>query len=149
MITNAVLVCTKCPHDANSDLRLTLILKGGVADTTAQLITSFRMKAARNSPDKDDFLAIEIHELDQKTPWPPGEIVPISDKAPPPFDFERLTRFMAYPFIMGPVQFKWFGFLSKAFPMPATGGGWSAPLKRMACDQLIFSPLGMLMLVLE
>jgi hypothetical protein len=33
------------------------------------------------------------------------------------FDFERLTRFMAYGFFMAPVQFQWFGFLSRAFPL--------------------------------
>jgi hypothetical protein len=118
---------------------------GGVADTTAQVITSVREKAARKpgGTTSDDFLAIEIHELDRKIPWPPGELIPLSDKLPPPFDFERLTRFMAYPFIMGIPQFKWFGFLSRAFPIPASGG-WAAPLKRTACDQLIFAPVGML-----
>jgi len=122
---------------------ITNAVLGAVADTTAQVITSVREKAARQpgGPTKDDFLAIEIHELDRKIPWPPGELIPVSDKLPPPFDFERMTRFMAYPFIMAPVQLRWFKFLSSAFPMgPKAGLG--VPLKRMACDQLIFSPAG-------
>lgn len=122
---------------------ITNAILGGVADTTAQVITSVREKAARKpgGPTKDDFLAIEIHELDRKLPFTAGDLIPTTDKLPPPFDFERLTRFMAYPFIMGPVQFKWFGFLSKNFPIPP-GGGMKAPLQRCALDQLIFSPFG-------
>jgi len=122
---------------------ITNAVLGAVADTTAQVITSVREKAARQpgGPTKDDFLAIEIHELDRKIPWPSGELIPISDKLPPPFDFERMTRFMAYPFIMAPVQLRWFKFLSSAFPM-GPKAGLAVPLKRMACDQLIFSPAG-------
>jgi hypothetical protein len=53
---------------------------------------------------KDDFVAIEIHELDKKNPYPAGELIPSSKHLPPPFDFERLTRFMSYGFIMAPVS---------------------------------------------
>lgn len=60
----------------------------------------------------------------------------------PPFDFERLTRFMSYGFFMAPVQFQWFGFLSRTFPITKTQGTLPA-LKRVAMDQLMFAPIGM------
>lgn len=96
-------------------------------------------------PFPDDFMAIEIHELDRKIPFPSGDLIPDSARLPPPFDFERLTRFMSYGFIMAPLQYKWFGFLNSTFPM-AKGSGSSAALKRVAFDQLIFSPVGMVIL---
>lgn len=61
--------------------------------------------------------------------------------APPRFDFERLTRFMSYGFIMSPVQFHWFGFLSRVFPITKQSAAIPA-LKRVAFDQLIFAPIG-------
>ena len=92
---------------------------------------------------KDDFLAIQIADLDKKNAFPPHEVMPNTKNLPPPFDFERLTRFMAYGFIMSPVQFHWFGFLSRAFP--STKPPTTIPaLKRVACDQLMFAPVGML-----
>jgi len=117
---------------------------GGIADTVAQSLTAIRERAARKpgGPDKDDSIAIEIHELDKKNPWPPGELIPDSRRLPPPFDFERLTRFMAYGFLMAPVQHKWFSFLSKAFPVTKTAALVPA-LKRVAFDQFIFAPFGM------
>lgn len=66
-------------------------------------------------------------------------------KSPPPFDFERLTRFMSYGFIMSPVQFQWFAFLSRAFPITKESATVPA-MKRVAFDQLIFAPIGMLRL---
>lgn len=62
---------------------------------------------------------------------------------PPPFDFERLTRFMSYGFFMAPVQFLWFGFLSRTFPLTKKNPSIPA-LKRVAVDQLMFAPFGML-----
>ncbi|QDS74658.1 hypothetical protein FKW77_009362 [Venturia effusa] len=100
---------------------------GGIADTTAQTLTSIRQKAVRKpgGPDKDDFIAIEIHELDKKNPFGPEELIPDSWSLPPPFDFERLTRFMAYGFLMAPVQHR------------------CSAVKRVAFDQLLFSPVGL------
>ncbi len=86
-------------------------------------------------------MAIEIHELDKKIPYSPSELIPSSVHLPPPFDFERLTRFMSYGFIMAPVQFHWFAFLSRAFPLTKTAG-LAPALKRVAFDQLIFAPMG-------
>lgn len=116
---------------------------GGIADTVAQSLTAIRQKALRQpgGVSKDDFVAIEIHELDKKNPYPAGELITSSRSLPPPFDFERLTRFMSYGFMMAPVQFHWFAFLSKAFPITKTSG--TAPaLKRVALDQLMFAPIG-------
>ena len=61
---------------------------------------------------------------------------------PPAFDFERLTRFMSYGFLMAPVQFKWFGLLTRWFPITPTRGTIPA-LQRVAMDQLIFAPIGL------
>lgn len=55
---------------------------------------------------------------------------------------DRLTRFMAYGFIMAPIQHKWFGFLSRIFPLTKTSGTVAAA-KRTAFDQLIFAPVGL------
>ena len=106
-------------------------------------MTAIRQRAVRKpgGVTKDDFVAIEIHELDEKNPLSATELIPASVRLPPPFDFERLTRFMAYGFIMAPVQFKWFQFLSRVFPI--TKAASTAPaLKRVAFDQLIFAPAG-------
>lgn len=90
-------------------------------------------------------MAIEIHELDRKNPFNERDLIPDSKSTilPPPFDFERLTRFMAYGFLMAPVQFKWFQFLSRAFPITKTSSLGPA-MKMVAFDQLIFAPVGML-----
>lgn len=48
---------------------------------------------------------------------------------------------MFYGFMMAPLQFKWFGFLSKTFPITKAANTVPA-LKRVAFDQLIFSPVG-------
>ncbi len=90
---------------------------------------------------REDFFAIEIGELDRKVPWPEDNfMVPASKRAPPPFDFERSIRFMAYGFLWAPVQHKWYGFLEHTFPLggKATGNA----LRRVAMDQLIFAPCG-------
>lgn len=116
---------------------------GGIADTTAQTITAVRERAVRKpgGPTQDDTLAIEIHELDRKNPLNEQELIPDSKLLPPPFDFERLTRFMGYGFMMAPVQFKWFQFLSKTFPVNKNSG-FGAVVKSVAFDQLIFAPVG-------
>lgn len=83
--------------------------------------------------------------MDKKVPWP--DTRPLAQRAPPPFDFERLIRFMAYGFIMAPLQHKWFGFLQTTFPL---GGGKATTnaLRRVAFDQLLFAPCGKLRCVL-
>lgn len=95
---------------------------------------------------KDDFFNVEIHELEGKVPWP-NEPDLLSSKAqkmlPPPFDFERMVRFMAYPCIMAPVQLRWFAFLNSTFPIGVAGASNTfAALKRVAFDQFIFAPIG-------
>ena len=117
---------------------------GGIADTVAQTLTAFRIRASRRSGyvGKDEFLNIKIADLDKKDLNPSHEMMPSTKNLPPPFDFERLTRFMAYGFIMSPLQFHWFGFLSRAFPITKSAATLPA-LKRVACDQLIFAPFGM------
>jgi hypothetical protein len=114
---------------------------GGIADTVAQTLTAVRQRAVRKG-DKDDFLAIEIHEIDRRNPFSERDLIPDSKLLPPPFDFERLTRFMSYGFLMAPIQHKWFGFLTRTFPITKTAAMVPA-LKRMALDQLMFAPVGM------
>lgn len=123
---------------------ITNAILGGIADTVAQSLTAIRQRANRKpgGADKDDFVAIEIHELDKKNPWPAGEIIPDSLKLPPPFDFERLTRFMAYGFLMAPIQHKWFSLLSRTFPITKTAA-FGPAMKRVAFDQFIFAPIGL------
>jgi len=100
-----------------------------------------QQKKFNPDPDKDDFFAIEIGDMDKKVPWPDNDfMVPASKRGPPPFDFERLTRFMAYGFMMAPVQHKWFSFLDRTFPLIA-GKATGPALRRVAFDQLIFAPI--------
>ncbi|KAF2761866.1 hypothetical protein EJ05DRAFT_507485 [Pseudovirgaria hyperparasitica] len=128
---------------ANKPVLTTMITNavlGGIADTVAQSLTAIKARNSRKlASGKDDFISIEIHELGKKD-WP-GELV--STKGlPPPFDFERLTRFMAYGFLMAPVQHKWFAFLSSTFPITKTSALVPA-LKRVAFDQFLFAPIGL------
>ena len=87
-----------------------------------------------------DLISIEIHELDKEKPPAVGELGHARSTSPP-FDFERLTRFMSYGFFMAPLQFQWFGFLSRAFPLTKTHPTLPA-FKRVAADQFIFAPFG-------
>ncbi|KAB8291084.1 hypothetical protein EYC80_009772 [Monilinia laxa] len=124
-------------------MMITNAVLGGIADTVAQSITAIRQAAVRKQGGvrKDDSLAIEIHELDRKNPFNDRDLIPDSKILPPPFDFERLTRFMAYGFAMAPVQFKWFQFLSRVFPITKSSA-FGPALKMVAMDQLVFAPVG-------
>jgi len=124
-------------------MMITNAVLGGIADTVAQSITTIRIAALRKPGGitKDDPMAIEIHELDRKNRLLDRDLIPDSKTLPPPFDFERLTRFMAYGFMMAPVQFKWFQFLSRAFPITKSSALGPA-IKMVAFDQLVFAPIG-------
>jgi protein Mpv17 len=129
-------------------MMVTNAVLGGVADTVAQSITAIRQRALRKSggtplSPKQDPIAVEIHELDRKNPLNDRELVPDSKALPPPFDFERLTRFMAYGFCMAPLQFKWFQFLSRTFPITSKTSAFAQAMKRVVFDQLIFAPFGL------
>lgn len=125
---------------------LTNAVLGGVADTTAQTLAALRLRARQRALEvdrKDDFFAISLGDLDsKKVPWPEEDFMtPMSKRGPPPFDFERLVRFMAYAFMMTPVQHKWFGWLQKTFPIVSPSKTGNA-MRRVACDQFIFAPAG-------
>ncbi|KAK4134634.1 hypothetical protein BT67DRAFT_496445 [Trichocladium antarcticum] len=126
-------------------MMVTNAVLGGVADTVAQSITSIRQRAVRKRPNglhpHDDALAIEIRELDRKNPLTDRELIPDSGILPPPFDFARLTRFVAYGFCMAPIQFRWFKFLERSFPITKLSA-FGPAMKRVAFDQLIFAPFG-------
>ncbi|KAK5123094.1 hypothetical protein LTR85_003291 [Meristemomyces frigidus] len=117
---------------------------GGIADTVAQTLTAFKRRQRQRELDpedgnnKDDFLSMEIQEVNKKVPWPAESL----QARPPPFDFERLVRFMSYGFIMAPLQHRWFGFLHKTFPLEG-GKATTNALRRVAFDQLLFAPCGL------
>jgi protein Mpv17 len=128
-------------------MMVTNAVLGGIADTVAQSITAIRERALRKHPGspldpKADAVAIEIHDLDRKNPFNDRDLVPESKLLPPPFDFERLTRFMAYGFCMAPLQFRWFKFLEKSFPITKTAA-FGPAVKRVVFDQLVFAPFGL------
>ena len=115
---------------------------GGIADTVAQSLTAIRAKSKRNAAlGKDISDGIEMPDYDEKSPYATEFLIPHRTPGPPPFDFERLTRFMSYGFIMSPVQFQWFAFLSRAFPFSKQSATLPA-LQRVCFDQLIFAPIG-------
>lgn len=113
---------------------------GGVADTVAQLISSYKSRVPSRADTDSDLISIEIHELDKEKPPAVGELG-YAKNLPAPFDFERLTRFMSYGFLMAPIQFQWFGFLSRTFPLTKKNPTIPA-LKRVAADQFLFAPFG-------
>ena len=114
---------------------------GGIADTVAQSLTAIRAKSRRKlAPGKDISDGIEMPDYDEKSPYV-TDIIPHRSLGPPQFDFERLTRFMSYGFIMSPVQFQWFAFLTRAFPITKQSATMPA-LQRVCLDQLIFAPIG-------
>lgn len=117
---------------------------GGIADTSAQLITSYRTRAAMLPTHNRPSLisdGIELGDVNEKPARLSPDLHPASS-GPQPFDFERTIRFMSYGFIMTPVQFQWFGLLTRFFPMTATSTTIPV-LKRVACDQFIFAPAGL------
>ncbi|KAI2626246.1 hypothetical protein GGS21DRAFT_530743 [Xylaria nigripes] len=122
-------------------MMVTNAVLGGIADTVAQTITSIKQRANRKqaSEARDDTTSIEIQDLDRKDSWRGYGFQSDPRSLATPFDFERLTRFMAYGFVMAPIQFKWFGFLSQTFPITKTSAFVPA-LKRVAVDQIAFAP---------
>lgn len=109
------------------------------------MATHRRSRSNANDPN-NDLVSIEIHSLNKEKPPAVGELGSYNTRhLATPFDFERLTRFMAYGFFMAPIQFQWFGFLARSFPITTTHATVPA-LKRVAMDQLIFAPIGMILL---
>ena len=103
---------------------------GGIADTVAQSLSAIKTRRkplpSTNDPHavnngSNPFISIELTDLKEK-PASLGSFVPTTTNAPQPFDFERLTRFMAYGFLMAPLQFQWFGLLSRTFPISKSRG---------------------------
>lgn len=115
---------------------------GGIADTTAQMITAYKVRSSMLPLVNQQSLisdGIELDDINEKPARFSPDLHPNS-VGPQAFDFERLTRFMSYGFIMTPLQFKWFGFLTKILPI--TPGNTTIPaLKRVALDQLGLAPL--------
>ena len=128
----------------HSDTDLDQIL-GGIADTVAQGLSAYKTRslALPSHTETRSFISsgVELEDLNEK----PARLSPAlspSYSGPPAFDFERLTRFMSYGFLMSPVQFLWFGSLTRWFPVTA-GRAMVPALQRVAMDQLIFAPIGL------
>ncbi|KAI1327112.1 hypothetical protein F5Y16DRAFT_372655 [Xylariaceae sp. FL0255] len=121
-------------------MMVTNAVLGGIADTVAQTITSVKQRSQRKTiGSRDDPISIEIQDMSKKDSW--NNDLFADPRSPAiPFDFERLTRFMAYGFAMAPIQFKWFGLLSRTFPITKTSAFVPA-LKRVAVDQIVFAPV--------
>ena len=81
-------------------------------------------------------------DYDEKAAYASEFMIPLRPSPPPAFDFERLTRFMAYGFIISPLQFQWFAFLGRTFPITKSHKTLPA-VQRVAFDQLIFAPIGL------
>lgn len=106
------------------------------------------MRSSQRSADAENgLISIEVEDFDKGKPPQWGELG-YAKHGPPPFDFERLTRFMAFGFFMAPLQFQWFRFLSRAFPITKTSATGPA-LKRVAVDQLMFAPIGQIFLLIR
>ena len=120
-------------------MMVTNAILGGIADTVAQTITSFKKRPHLAGHGKNDGINIEIRSLDKGAY--DRDLSPDSKYLPPAFDFERLTRFMAYGFCMAPLQFRWFKFLERIFPI-TKANAFGPAMKRVAFDQFIFAPFG-------
>lgn len=130
-------------------MMVTNAILGGFADTVAQTITAFRHRSQQKNDEglsKRDDTSVSIHELspsgNRKYPSYDDGFILNSRGPPPPFDFERLTRFMAYGFCMAPVQFKWFKLLEHLFPISKTAA-FGPAMKRVVMDQVVFAPFGL------
>ncbi|KAL8687881.1 MAG: hypothetical protein Q9218_006069 [Villophora microphyllina] len=122
-------------------ITITNAVLGGIADTVAQTLTAIRSRQKRPLLGNAISDGIEMPDYDEKGAYNAQFLSP-RQHGPPPFDFERLTRFMSYGFIMSPVQFHWFAFLTRTFPI--TKQSATIPvLQRMAFDQFIFAPMGL------
>lgn len=128
---------------------ITNAILGGIADTVAQSITAYqiRRKTLPFTANTKAFVSsdgVELDDFSEKAEEAPPRPAPIylTPSAPPPFDFERLARFMSYGFLMSPIQYQWYGFLHRTFPVTGARGLVPA-LQRVAFDQLIFAPCGL------
>ena len=144
MVTNSVYIARLFLRFLLCRLTTPPQVLNGIADTVAQTVTAVRRRSAapgRSGPSKSDTISIELNE---KLPHYGDELIPTHSThgLPPPFDFERLTRFASWGFVVAPFQFKWLQFLSRAFPLTAASATVPA-LKRVAMDQLVFAPVGL------
>jgi protein Mpv17 len=133
-------------------MMVTNAILNGLADTVAQTITIVRERTQSSAPrpkhetlphySKDD--AIPLGRLargagvvvNEKEVFPGGN-------PPHSFDFERLSRFAAYGFVVAPLQYRWFGLLSRVFPMAKGQPALGQALKRVVMDQLVYAPFGL------
>ena len=145
MITNAVsLLFLTLPMKCRLESSLRLVYEqvlGGIADTVAQSLTAIRSRQRRPLLGNAISDGIEMPDYDEKGAFNADFLSP-RRHGPPPFDFERLTRFMSYGFLMSPLQFHWYAFLARSFQITKDSATIPA-LQRVCFDQFIFAPIGM------
>ncbi|KAI4209312.1 MAG: hypothetical protein LQ351_007738 [Letrouitia transgressa] len=117
------------------------VILGGIADTVAQSLTAIRSRQKGPLLGTAISDGIEMPDYDEKGVYN-AEFRSPRRRGPPPFDFERLTRFMPYGFIISPAQYHWFAFLARTFPVTKESATLPA-LQRVGFDQFIFAPFGL------
>lgn len=137
---------------------LTNAVLAGVADTVAQSISIFRDQQRRSTERPEYSLGVTPRStsgtstpdslagmLPNHSPFGHHRLSnPTVVESEKEFDFARLARFGIYGFMMAPLQFKWFGALSRVFPLRGAGmAGSGAALKRVVVDQAVFAPVGL------
>ncbi|ODV90898.1 hypothetical protein CANCADRAFT_11323, partial [Tortispora caseinolytica NRRL Y-17796] len=126
----------------------TNVLLYGLSDTLAQTLTSARLASNRGRTvfsmlfEKNgdgEFTLRDLHLPETATAEP--RVIPMSMVNIPVFSFQRLARFTVWGFILSPFQYNWFNFLEWMFPM--TERVFVPALKRVATDQLLYSPVSL------
>ncbi|KAL4209204.1 hypothetical protein AB4K20DRAFT_1909131 [Rhizopus microsporus] len=114
---------------------LTLCVTNGIlgvlSDTLAQSISYY--EASKIEPYIVPEKLREHEDL-----WPPS----------PRWDLTRTFRFAAYNFCVAPLGGTWYMFLDRFFPVPKNAAPRTAnmmAIKRMATDQLLFAPMGLVL----
>ncbi|KAG1053030.1 hypothetical protein G6F46_005477 [Rhizopus delemar] len=107
---------------------------GAISDTLAQSISFYEHSKL------DPYLPEKIRKHEDL--WPPA----------PRWDFARTFRFAAYNFCVAPFGGKWYMFLDRYFPMPASVATAALArqanqmaIKRMVTDQALFAPTGLVL----
>lgn len=126
-------------------------LLAGIADSLAQTISITQSwRESRNlaglTSDRPGIELRDMEKRDVKTTVATGAAGPVEvTSSPARFDPDRLARFVFYGFAFAPVQYKWFAFLSRTFPLVPTlspAKSFVPVLKRVALDQTVLAPLG-------
>ncbi|KAA8894659.1 putative integral membrane protein, Mpv17/PMP22 family [Sphaerosporella brunnea] len=125
---------------------VTNTILGSIADILAQTIEiTTPQRRTLYASNATGTRKLELDEkLNQKLPRYGDQLVHIhstSQPLPPSFDFGRLALFTSWGLVTAPLFFKWLRWLERAYPI-TTASTYAPVLKRVACDQLGFAPIG-------